>query len=627
MRVHFAGAASSTPTSWSAATASAPACARRSRRRCSRSMPAITSGAARRTRPTSRRRRCDEHLSAISCSSCRRASRSSAIRSRASTTTCGPATAASISSGIASADARDAASEMCVDENGHQHEYSVPPPLIRKDLIAQMRADADEIMPPALLDCLRKIEQPFITPIYDFTAPRIVFGRVALVGDAAVQCAPAHGLRRRQGRRRRAGAGGCARATTTTSTPRSTAYNAERQPIGNTIVMHSRKLGTHMGVNLKTEEDRRMHELLQRRRSDDGLDRGAEFPGRLPMSADLPKPDYARNMRIVGYSDQGGRPDGVQVMVHRGYAYVGHMFSKGFSRHRRARPEEPARGRTISPRRPAPGTSICRRTTTCCWSSTPRTCSPPPSSPTRRPTTRASSARWSAPREAKTSDARLDRGACGLRHLAAGEAAPHRLHAGRGRRHPSHLVHRRTLGLCLGAARRLHRLHLHDRRHERSDEAARGRPLVDSRHEPGRRRDAELAGDQPLRPAPRDRPRRHRLRRLARRRHGGDRRRRPRKAEADRAPQLVRRRSAAARTTACRCPTAICWSCSTRPCSTTRRTASSSSGCSTTAIAANPVSIATFPHAGRGRLRGQGRAFRPAQYPREPARQLRELAS
>ena len=35
-------------------------------------------------------------------------------------------------------------------------------------------------------------------------------------------------------------------------------------------------------------------------------------------------------------------------------------------------------------------------------------------------------------------------------------------------------------------------------------------------------------GDQPLRPASRDRARRHRLRRLARRRHGGDRRRRPR---------------------------------------------------------------------------------------------------
>lgn len=45
----------------------------------------------------------------------------------------------------------------------------------------------------------------------------------------------------------------------------------------------------------------------------------------------LPKPDYARNMRIVGHTDQGGRPDAVQVMVERGFAYVGHMFSKGFS--------------------------------------------------------------------------------------------------------------------------------------------------------------------------------------------------------------------------------------------------------------------------------------------------------
>ena len=46
---------------------------------------------------------------------------------------------------------------------------------------------------------------------------------------------------------------------------------------------------------------------------------------------DLPIPDYSHNMRLIGHSDQGGRPDGVQLMVHRGYAYVGHMFSKGFS--------------------------------------------------------------------------------------------------------------------------------------------------------------------------------------------------------------------------------------------------------------------------------------------------------
>jgi hypothetical protein len=45
----------------------------------------------------------------------------------------------------------------------------------------------------------------------------------------------------------------------------------------------------------------------------------------------LPTPDFSRNMRLIGHSDQGGRADGVQLMVHRGYTYIGHMFSKGFS--------------------------------------------------------------------------------------------------------------------------------------------------------------------------------------------------------------------------------------------------------------------------------------------------------
>jgi hypothetical protein len=48
-------------------------------------------------------------------------------------------------------------------------------------------------------------------------------------------------------------------------------------------------------------------------------------------SQDLPKPDFVRNMKLIGFTDQGGRPDGVQVMVNKGHAFVGHMFSKGFS--------------------------------------------------------------------------------------------------------------------------------------------------------------------------------------------------------------------------------------------------------------------------------------------------------
>jgi 2-polyprenyl-6-methoxyphenol hydroxylase-like FAD-dependent oxidoreductase len=152
--------------------------------------------------------------------------------------------------------------DMNVDERGVQHEFSVPPPLIRKDLIAEMHADARAIMPDVLLDCVMKMPQPFVTPIYDFLAPSIVFGRVAMVGDAAANPRPHMGFGiAKAGNDAEALAKALAnhddidRALAT--------YNAERQPIGNTIVLHSRKLGTHMGVNLKTEEDRRMHELLQ----------------------------------------------------------------------------------------------------------------------------------------------------------------------------------------------------------------------------------------------------------------------------------------------------------------------------------------------------------------------------
>lgn len=46
---------------------------------------------------------------------------------------------------------------------------------------------------------------------------------------------------------------------------------------------------------------------------------------------DLPQPDYARGMRIIGHSDQGGLGDAALVMVSGGYAYVGHVYSNGFS--------------------------------------------------------------------------------------------------------------------------------------------------------------------------------------------------------------------------------------------------------------------------------------------------------
>ena len=156
----------------------------------------------------------------------------------------------------------DKLKKMCIDENGQQHEYSVPPPLIRKDLIAQMRAEAESIMPAAFIDCLRNIERPFFTPIYDFSAPAIVFGRVALVGDAASSSRPHMGFGV-------AKAGGDAQALADALAADDdidaalAAYNAVRQPIGERIMLHGRKLGTHLGVDLKTDEERRMWKLLQ----------------------------------------------------------------------------------------------------------------------------------------------------------------------------------------------------------------------------------------------------------------------------------------------------------------------------------------------------------------------------
>ena len=38
-----------------------------------------------------------------------------------------------------------------------------------------------------------------------------------------------------------------------------------------------------------------------------------------------------KNIEVLSHSDQGGRADGLQIMVQDGYAYVAHMFSGGFT--------------------------------------------------------------------------------------------------------------------------------------------------------------------------------------------------------------------------------------------------------------------------------------------------------
>jgi hypothetical protein len=43
-------------------------------------------------------------------------------------------------------------------------------------------------------------------------------------------------------------------------------------------------------------------------------------------------PDSSRNLRFIGRTDQGGKPDGVQFMLHRsGYGFVGQTYAEGVS--------------------------------------------------------------------------------------------------------------------------------------------------------------------------------------------------------------------------------------------------------------------------------------------------------
>jgi 2-polyprenyl-6-methoxyphenol hydroxylase-like FAD-dependent oxidoreductase len=152
--------------------------------------------------------------------------------------------------------------QMCVDDYGQQHEFSVPPPLVRKALVADMRAEAEALLPPQFLDCLHHIEQPFFTPVYDFCSPRLVFDRVVLIGDAASTPRPHLGFGV-------AKAGAEAQALAHALSNHDdidrglAAYNTARQPLSDRIVLHARKLGTQLGVDLKTDEDRKMSQLLQ----------------------------------------------------------------------------------------------------------------------------------------------------------------------------------------------------------------------------------------------------------------------------------------------------------------------------------------------------------------------------
>jgi 2-polyprenyl-6-methoxyphenol hydroxylase-like FAD-dependent oxidoreductase len=153
---------------------------------------------------------------------------------------------------------------LCTDAQGRQHGGSIPPPLIRPEIIAEIRERARADLAPPLADTVLRTEQPFFQAIHDLASPRMVFGRVAVLGDAAFVARPHVGA----GVTKAALDALClADAITAAGGDLDAAlarYDRERCRFGEWIVGRGRDLGASIGVRAKTEGHVTQDELDRR---------------------------------------------------------------------------------------------------------------------------------------------------------------------------------------------------------------------------------------------------------------------------------------------------------------------------------------------------------------------------
>jgi 2-polyprenyl-6-methoxyphenol hydroxylase-like FAD-dependent oxidoreductase len=78
----------------------------------------------------------------------------------------------------------------CTDAGGECHGDSIPPPLIRQEVIAELKLTARRLLAPQLSELVACAQEPILSAIFDLETPRMTFGRVVLVGDAAFVARP-----------------------------------------------------------------------------------------------------------------------------------------------------------------------------------------------------------------------------------------------------------------------------------------------------------------------------------------------------------------------------------------------------------------------------------------------------
>jgi 2-polyprenyl-6-methoxyphenol hydroxylase-like FAD-dependent oxidoreductase len=79
---------------------------------------------------------------------------------------------------------------LCTDADGRSHGTSIPPPLIRRELVGEVKASAAAELAPQLAALVTQAPQLIMQPIFDLDSPHIAFGRVVLLGDAAFVARP-----------------------------------------------------------------------------------------------------------------------------------------------------------------------------------------------------------------------------------------------------------------------------------------------------------------------------------------------------------------------------------------------------------------------------------------------------
>lgn len=80
--------------------------------------------------------------------------------------------------------------DLMMGRDGISRAGTMPPGTIRPEHLTEMRATAAEVLAPTLLEVVEGCAEPLIQAVFDLESPRMAFGRVCLIGDAAIGLRP-----------------------------------------------------------------------------------------------------------------------------------------------------------------------------------------------------------------------------------------------------------------------------------------------------------------------------------------------------------------------------------------------------------------------------------------------------